>query len=107
MAVLYETLRLRTTVSMGLPRVVTKGGAKICGEFFEEGTVLSTPTYTTHRDPRIRGPNSWEFNPERWLGGAQAELEKYFLGFSQGREHVLGEMYAQQSQNDICLFIKG
>lgn len=42
--VIYDTLRLRTTVSVGLPRVVSKGGAKVCGEWFEEGTILSTPT---------------------------------------------------------------
>jgi benzoate 4-monooxygenase len=37
--VIYETLRLRTTVSVGLPRVVSKGGMKVCGEFFAEGMV--------------------------------------------------------------------
>jgi hypothetical protein len=38
--VIYETLRLRTMVSVGLPRVVSKGGVRLCGEFFEAGTVL-------------------------------------------------------------------
>lgn len=90
MGVLYETLRLRTTVSMGLPRAVAKGGATVCGEFFEEGTVLSNPTYTTHRDPRVWGADSWEFKPERWLNGAQVELDKHFLGFSQGPRACIG-----------------
>jgi benzoate 4-monooxygenase len=82
--VIYETLRLRTTVSVGLPRVVSKGGMKVCGEFFKEGTVLSTPTYTTHRDPRVWGSNALEFVPERCEGEKKAELEKAFLGFSYG-----------------------
>lgn len=88
--VIHETLRLRTTVSVGLPRVVSKGGAKVCGEFFEEGTVLSTPTYTTHRDPRVWGDNVLEFKPERWIGGARVELEKHFLGFSYGPRACIG-----------------
>jgi benzoate 4-monooxygenase len=82
--VIYETLRLRTTVSVGLPRVVSKGGMKVCGEFFKEGTVLSTPTYTTHRDPRVWGSNALEFVPERCEGEKKAELEKAFLGFGYG-----------------------
>jgi benzoate 4-monooxygenase len=67
-AIIYETLRLRTTVSVGLPRAVLKGGANVCGKFFKEGTVLSTPTYTTHRDKRVWGENALEFVPEKWVG---------------------------------------
>ena len=88
--VIYETLRLRTTVSLGLPRVVSKGGMKVCGEFFEEGTVLSTPIYTTHRDPRVWGSDALEFVPERWEGEKKAELEKAFLGFSYGPRACIG-----------------
>jgi benzoate 4-monooxygenase len=87
---IYETLRLRTTVSVGLPRVVSKGGAKVCGEFFEAGTILSTPTYTMHRDPRVWGQNALEFEPERWAGDDRFELEKYFLGFSHGPRACIG-----------------
>ncbi|RDW80885.1 hypothetical protein BP5796_05583 [Coleophoma crateriformis] len=88
--VLYETLRLRTTVSVGLPRVVAKGGAEVCGHFFEQGTVLSTPTYTTHRDRRVWGDNAAEFVPERWIGDQRFELEKAFLGFSYGPRACIG-----------------
>jgi benzoate 4-monooxygenase len=88
--VLYETLRLRTTVSVGLPRVVPKGGAMVCGRFFEEGTVLSTPTYTTHRDVRVWGPDALDFKPERWERKGAADLEKAFLGFSYGPRACIG-----------------
>jgi len=43
-AIILETLRYRPTSSFGLPRLVPKGGATVCGEFFKEGTVLSVPT---------------------------------------------------------------
>ncbi|KAG0649869.1 Cytochrome P450 53 [Hyphodiscus hymeniophilus] len=92
--VIHETLRLRTTVSVGLPRVVSKGGAKVCGEFFEAGTVLSTPTYTTHRDARVWGQNALEYEPERWTGNDRNELEKHFLGFSYGPRACIGRNVA-------------
>lgn len=93
-AVIYETLRLRTTVSCGLPRIVPKEGATVCGRYFKGGTVLSTPTYTTHRDPRVWGSDSLEFQPERWLGDDAAELEKSFLGFSYGPRACIGRNVA-------------
>jgi benzoate 4-monooxygenase len=89
-SVINETLRLRTTVSVGLPRVVPKGGAHVCGRFFQAGTVLSTPTYTTHRDVRVWGPDALEFRPERWCGPRVGELEKAFLGFSYGPRACIG-----------------
>jgi benzoate 4-monooxygenase len=54
-SVVYETLRLRTVGSVSLTRVVSKGGAQVCGGFFEAGTVLSTPTYTTPRSASLWG----------------------------------------------------
>ena len=93
-AVIYETLRLRTTVSVGLPRVVPAGGATVCGQHFKAGTVLSTPTYTTHRDTRVWGTNALEFEPERWIGQSKAELEKAFLGFSYGPRACIGRNVA-------------
>ncbi|KIX06218.1 uncharacterized protein Z518_04193 [Rhinocladiella mackenziei CBS 650.93] len=92
--VINETLRLRTTVSVGLPRVVPKGGAMVCGRFFEAGTVLSTPTYTAHRDARVWGPDALEFKPERWEREGVAELEKAFLGFSYGPRACIGRNVA-------------
>ncbi|RDW75545.1 hypothetical protein BP6252_06687 [Coleophoma cylindrospora] len=99
-AVLYETLRLRSTVSVGLPRVVGKGGASICGQWFEEGTMVSTPTYTIHRDPRIWDEPD-EFCPERWIMTAEDgtrkfnwEYEKWFLGFSYGPRACVGRNVA-------------
>ncbi|KAF2653764.1 cytochrome P450 [Lophiostoma macrostomum CBS 122681] len=93
-AVIYEVLRLRTTVSVGLPRVVRPGGAEVCGMHFKGGTVLSTPTYTTHRDPRVWGPDALEFHPERWLGDNKNELDKHFLGFSYGPRACIGRNVA-------------
>ncbi|KAL1880980.1 hypothetical protein Plec18167_003520 [Paecilomyces lecythidis] len=93
-AVIYETLRLRTTVSVGLPRVVPPEGATVCGRFFRGGTVLSTPTYTTHRDTRVWGADALEFRPERWFSPNRADLENNFLGFSYGPRACIGRNVA-------------
>ncbi|KAJ5217937.1 cytochrome P450 monooxygenase pc-bph [Penicillium cinerascens] len=93
-ACICEVLRLRTVTSMGLPRAVGASGANVCGHFFPEGTILSVPTYTVHRDPRRWGDNALEFEPERWLGGTQAELEKHFLAFSFGPRACIGRNVA-------------
>lgn len=58
--------------------------------YFKEGTALSTPTYTTHRDPRVCGDDALEFEPERWLGDNRFELEKSFLGFRYGPRGCIG-----------------
>src|SRR5277367_4136594 len=50
-AVISEVLRYRPTSALGLPRLVPKGGATICGEFFKEGTVLSVPSCTPDPPP--------------------------------------------------------
>ena len=39
----------------------------MCGRFFPEGTVLSVPTYTIHRDKAVWGEDALEWKPERWL----------------------------------------
>ncbi len=54
-AVINEALRLHSTSGIGLPRLVPEGGLVVCGRTFPEGTVLSVPTYTIHRDKKVWG----------------------------------------------------
>ncbi|KAL5480931.1 hypothetical protein ACEPAI_9872 [Sanghuangporus weigelae] len=44
-AVINEGIRLHSTVGVGLPRVVPKGGVTVCRKSFPEGTVLSIPMF--------------------------------------------------------------
>jgi len=73
---------------MGLPRVVPEGGLEVCGKFFKEGTVLSVPSYTIHRDPEVWGPDVEEFRPERWCEQDKAMIQKTFNPFSFGPRYV-------------------
>ncbi|UZJ53652.1 hypothetical protein CBS101457_002972 [Exobasidium rhododendri] len=65
-ACLMETLRLWPAVPSGLQRTVTQSTALPSGRVVPPGTVLSTHTYTLHRDARnFTKPE--RFIPDRWL----------------------------------------
>ena len=48
------------------------------GKFFAEGTVLSAPTCTAHRDSEVWG-NDAAFRPELWCELDQARIQEIFL----------------------------
>lgn len=83
-AVINEALRIHATSGIGLPRLVPEGGLTVCGRFFPEGTVLSVPTYTIHRDRAVWGEDVDAFRPERWFEQDKAAVQKTFNPFSFG-----------------------
>ena len=87
-AVINEGHRLHSTSALGLPRVVPEGGLHVLGKFFPEGTVLSVPSYTIHRDRNIWGNDVEVFRPERWFERDQAGIQKTFNPFSYGPRSV-------------------
>ena len=87
-AVINESFRLYSTSAIGLPRVVPEGGLYVSEKFFPEGTILSVPSYTIHRDPGIWGNDVEAFRPERWFEQDQAGIQKTFNPFSYGPRSV-------------------
>ena len=83
-AVINEALRIHATSGIGLPRLVPQGGMTVCGRFFPEGTVLSVPTYTIHRDRDVWGEDVDAFRPERWFEQDKTAVQKTFNPFSFG-----------------------
>ncbi|KAL1954913.1 hypothetical protein VTO42DRAFT_451 [Malbranchea cinnamomea] len=60
-----EALRLYPGAPSGMQRMTPPEGATIAGRYIPGDTLVSTPTYTLHRDPRnFTHPDS--FIPERW-----------------------------------------
>lgn len=88
-ACINEGLRLHSTSALGLPRVVPEGGLTIMDQHFSEGTVLSVPSYSIHRDKNIWGEDFEDYRPERWFERDQADIQKTFNPFSIGPRFVL------------------
>lgn len=91
-----ESMRLHSTSALGLPRLVTgKLGVEFDGMHFPEGTVLSVPSYTIHRDPNVWGPDVEEFRPDRWLPENLTERQRTcFNPFSYGPRACVGQNVA-------------
>lgn len=68
MACLSEGLRWYPPSVSGLARVVPKDGARVCGHYVPEDTVVAAWTWSVTRDPRYYA-HAFEFHPERWLFG--------------------------------------
>jgi benzoate 4-monooxygenase len=83
-ACINEGLRLHSTSSLGLPRVVPKGGLNVLGRQYAEGTILSVPSYTIHREAKTWGDDYELYRPERWFEIDQAKIQKCFNPFSYG-----------------------
>lgn len=100
-AVIHETLRLRPTISFGLPRVVPPGPGVLIGDrHFKPGTVLSISTYTVHRSEEIFGADVLSFNPDRWLTGDRSAMDKHFMSFSHGPRACIGRNVCEEHHYD-------
>ncbi|EJC97640.1 cytochrome P450 monooxygenase [Fomitiporia mediterranea MF3/22] len=93
-AVINEALRVHPMVGLGLPRVVPASGLTVCGKHFPEGTVLSVPTYTIHRDKEVWGEDADTFRPERWFEGDKSTMQKVFNAYSYGLRACAGRVLA-------------
>lgn len=93
-AVIDESLRLRPSIDIGLPRMVPKGGMQVGGEWLEGGTTVSVSTHTIHRDLKVFGENPDEYVPERWLQPESVKMQRGFLAFSQGGRGCIGRNIA-------------
>ncbi|KAG9560143.1 putative P450 monooxygenase, partial [Aureobasidium melanogenum] len=93
-AVIKETMRIHSTSSLGLPRVVPAGGAEVCGRHFPAETVLSVPAYTMHHSKEIWGPDADDFKPERWEKVTEAQ-KAAFIPFSYGPRACVGRNVAE------------
>ena len=54
------------------------------GQHFVEGTVLSVPSYSIHRDVNVWGEDVEVYRPDRWFERDQNAIQKTFNPFSFG-----------------------
>ncbi|KAK2767280.1 hypothetical protein FQN53_006527 [Emmonsiellopsis sp. PD_33] len=96
--VIAETMRIHSTSSLGLPRMIPKGAApvKIHNHIFYPGTVLSVPSYTIHHSKSIWGADADEFVPTRWDPARLTSQQKAaFIPFSTGPRACVGRNVAE------------
>ncbi|PVH91797.1 cytochrome P450 [Periconia macrospinosa] len=96
-AVIEEGLRIYPPVSVGLPRSVPEGGAKVGGMWLPGGTVVSLAQYAAyHSERNFKDPDS--FVPERWMPEGQKEYgsddARAFVPFLHGPRNCLGRNLA-------------
>jgi benzoate 4-monooxygenase len=92
--VINETLRIHSTSSLGLPRIVPAPGITLNNHFFPAGTVLSVPAYTIHHSTAIWGPDAASFNPDRWDSVTEKQ-KNAFIPFSYGPRSCVGRNVAE------------
>lgn len=103
-SVINETMRIHSTSSLGLPRLVPPATpdnpnpkpVEILGYSFPPGTALSVPSYTIHHSKEIWGPDADAFVPERWDESRLTSRQKEaFIPFSTGPRACVGRNVAE------------
>ncbi|KAJ5174237.1 Cytochrome P450 [Penicillium canariense] len=93
-ACVKEAGRLHPAIGLTLERVVPRGGATICGQFFEEGTNIGMNPWVIHRNKEVFGADANHWNPDRWLD-TDAErvtlMENCLLTFGSGSRTCIGK----------------
>lgn len=91
LACLDEALRMYPPVPIGLPRVVPRGGASICGHYVPEGSIVAIWQWALyHNENFFKDP--FGFHPERFLGDPEFEGDRRdaFQPFHVGARNCLG-----------------
>ena len=94
-----EAMRLHPSVGLGMPRHVPAGGATIAGRYFPAGSRVSMNPAVVHYDQSIFGSDSGVFNPERWLDGDAALMDRHMLQFGGGSRTCLGKNVRSDCSN--------
>ncbi|CAG8961580.1 hypothetical protein HYFRA_00006114 [Hymenoscyphus fraxineus] len=92
-AVIKESLRVYSSNSPPMERVVPKDGMETNGYHLPGGTIVSVPQYVAHRDIKVWGEDAKQFKPERWIEADEPTLKRMdnnFLAFGKGTRVCVG-----------------
>ncbi|KAF7536559.1 hypothetical protein G7054_g4414 [Neopestalotiopsis clavispora] len=92
-AIIKESLRLYSSNSPPMERIVPESGIRVSGHFIPAGTIISVPQYAAHRDPEVYGSDADVFRAERWLEADEQKsrlMDRNFLAFGRGTRACVG-----------------
>jgi cytochrome P450 len=94
-AVVLEALRLAPPVVGAAPRVAGPGGTTVCDEYVPQGTWVSVPSWTIHRN-ELYFDRPHDFLPERWFSDSGKAMRAHgaFQPFQVGPRHCIGKHLA-------------
>ncbi|KAI1630389.1 cytochrome P450 [Exophiala viscosa] len=74
-----EGMRMHPSVGFTLPRTVPAGGKEISGRYFPAGSKVGIYSGVIHLDKSIFGDDADVFNPDRWIEGDAANMDRYMF----------------------------
>ncbi|KAH8708578.1 cytochrome P450, partial [Phaeosphaeriaceae sp. PMI808] len=112
-AVCNEVLRLFPTIPVTAR--VTIRDTTVAGHLIPKGTQIMVVPWAINRNPKLWGPGSEEFVPERWIdketgratmnGGAESNYS--FLTFLHGPRSCIGERFARAEMRALVASLVG
>ncbi|KAH7306139.1 cytochrome P450 [Rhexocercosporidium sp. MPI-PUGE-AT-0058] len=93
-ACINESMRLHPSVALPMPRVVSEGGATVSGVYFPEGYHIGINPAVIQYDKEVFGSDAEDFNPNRWLEGDTAKMDRTMLQFGAGTRTCIGRNIA-------------
>lgn len=86
-----EGMRVHPSVGLGMPRHVPEGGAVIAGRYFSARSRVSMNAAVVQFDESIFGEDAARFNPDRWIDGDAALMDRHMLHFGGGSRTCIGK----------------
>ncbi|KAH7409032.1 cytochrome P450 oxidoreductase [Cadophora sp. MPI-SDFR-AT-0126] len=93
-ACINEGMRLHPSVALTMPREVSEGGATISGVYFPAGYRVGINPAVVQYDRDVFGVDAERFNPDRWLHGDTARMDRTMLEFGAGTRTCIGKNIA-------------
>ena len=97
-----EGMRLHPSVGLGMPRHVPSGGAMIAGKQFSAGQRVSMNAAVLHYDKTVFGDDADDFNPDRWIKGDTARMDRHMLHFGGGTRTCIGKNVCSFECISLC-----
>ncbi|KAK5373387.1 hypothetical protein LTS13_005585 [Exophiala xenobiotica] len=85
---------IRYAEAMKMPYLVAcckEGGATIAGRYFPAGSRVSMNAAVIQYDPLVFGDDAATFNPDRWIDGDGALMDRHMLHFGGGSRTCIGK----------------